>query len=177
MSQSYLLNCTCGKQTVVRPTQAGGKVACLCGQSLSVPKLRELRQLPSAVETEGPSDLRSWSMGRGIVFSSGVLVSLLAVGAIGYLGWLRKDMDVSRPKLEEVFTMDSIESWTPAQTYQVWAGIRDAPLVRFYEPRYLVDRARLKKNTQWLSLAGGLFVIGVGMCAGALARSRRSMSG
>ena len=47
MSICYLLPCSCGNSVPVESHQAGGSVNCTCGQSLNVPSLRDLRELPT----------------------------------------------------------------------------------------------------------------------------------
>ena len=86
----YLLPCTCGEKVRVEAAQAGGQVACACGKTLSVPTLRGLRALE-----EAPADAaaakraadRRWSPLQGILFSSGLLVTVIALGVVAYAFW------------------------------------------------------------------------------------------
>ncbi len=41
--QQLLVECECGRKTPVTSAQCGGRVACLCGRSVDVPRLRQLR--------------------------------------------------------------------------------------------------------------------------------------
>jgi hypothetical protein len=50
---SYLLSCDCGKHVSVTEGSAGAALKCECGRTISVPSLRQLRQLPR--EDELPS--------------------------------------------------------------------------------------------------------------------------
>ncbi len=80
MKAVYLLPCSCGQKVPVDAGQAGAKIACSCGQQLNVPTFRALRELEqivpvaaAAVESGG-----GWNAIRGMMFSFGLLVSLVA---------------------------------------------------------------------------------------------------
>ena len=80
MKAVYLLPCSCGQKVPVDAGQAGAKIACACGQQLSVPTFRALRELEqevpvAAAAVEGGG---GWSAIRGMMFSLGLLVSLVA---------------------------------------------------------------------------------------------------
>jgi len=98
MKAVYLLPCPCGNKVPVDGGQAGAKISCTCGKQLTVPTFRALKELEmeaqavasAAVAREAPA----WSTGRGMLFSFGLLVSVIATLLIcynGYLCWVTWD--------------------------------------------------------------------------------------
>src|SRR5688572_16997649 len=87
MSDQYLLPCSCGQTVRVGRAQAGQGVACACGKQLTVPTLRGLRELePAAPEGSAPGQA-AWGPVRGAVFSSGLVIALLAFLFSAYQLW------------------------------------------------------------------------------------------
>ena len=117
-SMNYLLSCHCGRKTVVTRSQAGQEVLCACGNKLSVPTLRGLRELPPAetlnVESSSSTTLQAaesaWKGWRGILVS---LLASVLVCSIGYGVWnlyLRLQVDTSyTEELERQAGRDLIE--------------------------------------------------------------------
>src|SRR5450432_3398339 len=81
MSQ-HLLTCVCGRQLPVELGQAGEQLRCECGTNISVPTLRQLRQLPVAAEV-APAQVakRAWGARQGAIAASLIFVGLLLMGA------------------------------------------------------------------------------------------------
>jgi len=49
-SMKYLLSCSCGQSVEVEPSQAGQTVVCVCGATLLVPSMLQVKALPIAPE-------------------------------------------------------------------------------------------------------------------------------
>jgi hypothetical protein len=80
MKTLYLLPCACGRRLEIDAGQAGTQIDCSCGQTLSVPSVRGLRQLeivaePAAVD----SPPATWNPVRGAIFSLGLLLAASAL--------------------------------------------------------------------------------------------------
>src|ERR1041385_6477136 len=90
MKAVYLLPCSCGKKVPVDAGQAGAQVKCDCGQQLAVPTFRALRNLeqekPATEAAAGAAagETSEWNPVRGVMFSFGLLLSLIAAVLIGY---------------------------------------------------------------------------------------------
>jgi hypothetical protein len=103
MNAVYLLPCSCGKKVRVDAGQAGAKVNCECGQQLAVPTFRGLRNLE--LESAPISEVArggqppGWSTVRGVLFSLGLLVAVVAGGIVCYQLYFY------------YLTMDGGESW------------------------------------------------------------------
>jgi hypothetical protein len=90
MKAVYLLPCSCGKKVPVDAGQAGAKVTCECGQQLAVPTFRALRNLEQEKPVEAAAAGATagkgseWNPVRGIMFSFGLLLSLIAAVLVCY---------------------------------------------------------------------------------------------
>jgi hypothetical protein len=86
MKAVYLLPCTCGNKTPVDAGQAGTKVSCACGQQLAVPTFRGLRNLERESSAVPAANARgsSWSGTRGLLFSTGMLVTVISTVLVCY---------------------------------------------------------------------------------------------
>src|SRR5436189_5850500 len=73
----YLVECNCGNKLPVEMGQAGGRVACTCGNLVDVPPLRKLQHLPTA-ETEVARPTSTWSARKGVITASLLLAGALA---------------------------------------------------------------------------------------------------
>ncbi len=107
-SMNYLLSCHCGRNTIVTRSQAGQVVLCACGNKLSVPTLRGLKELPPAdalnVYRSSSTTLQAaesaWKGWRGILVS---LLATIFVCSIGYGAWnLFQRLRVDTSYTEEV---------------------------------------------------------------------------
>jgi hypothetical protein len=86
MGKKYLLRCSCGREQVVEPAQAGQTIWCACGKGLEVPTLLAMRHLPLAPAERMPERDAAWGV-RHRLMSIGALVLLLALGWVGLLVW------------------------------------------------------------------------------------------
>jgi len=120
----YLLPCSCGQQVRVEPAQAGGQIACQCGQSLTVPTLRALRMLDPA----GPDAATSrqiprgqWSRTQGALFSIGLAIAVISLAILAYTFFmfvqatpLTRDYT---PELSEL-SSQQVDQLTALETYE-----------------------------------------------------------
>jgi len=118
VSARYQLPCSCGRQIVVEPRQAGEAMVCSCGASLQVPTLLEMRSLepvPALAEPR-PSD-SGWGGRHRLLLLGGVFVSVAMVAGV----WLSLN-----PPLSSVGTVSpetiqqTAQTLTPAQTWAIW---------------------------------------------------------
>ena len=91
MSKCYLLPCSksdCQQKIEVETRHAGGTIACpKCGTDVSVPRLRELKQLaPPEISGKGSDSDKFTQPNRtkSVLFSSGLGLAVIA-GAIGWV--------------------------------------------------------------------------------------------
>lgn len=74
----YALKCSCGESIAVTAGQAGDEVTCpKCGEKVSIPLLRELRQSPR-VEADDQAEPASGSLPLRVGFGAAGMVALVA---------------------------------------------------------------------------------------------------
>lgn len=76
---SLFVSCECGQQTSVSPAKCGGEVRCLCGASISVPPLSDLRKAmaanpPQVIEEPREVDEEVWRPFRPVPMAFAVLL-------------------------------------------------------------------------------------------------------
>lgn len=86
MSEQFLLPCSCGQKTRITTAQAGAQVRCVCGQSLSVPTLRGIRQLENAPPEAAAKRSGTWSPIHGALFASGLAIASIGIVFLAYFG-------------------------------------------------------------------------------------------
>jgi hypothetical protein len=164
----YLLPCSCGEKVRVEPAQAGGLVACTCGQSLTVPTLRGLRALE-----EAPADVanlrggRRWGPVQGALFSIGLVVTVVALAVVTYTFVLFLDAsqytrDMS-PEVNE-FSGMQIDQMTAMEVYDEFVALRSEglgeigvlPWVHFQR---VVAEQRILMISSGIAAAIGLFAV------------------
>ncbi len=99
---NYLLPCTCGQKIPIEPRRAGETVQCPCGLTQQAPTLREIRQLPRAVDESPPAARREVAWGaRQRLLMAGTIVVVIAVVLALLIAQLRPSApySVAKPEL------------------------------------------------------------------------------
>ncbi len=136
MRSTYLLPCRCGARVAVGSAQAGELVQCAaCGTSLTVPTLRELRQLEVVAAPSRRRNVARWNarkiwMMLGLYLAAGALVTLAVL-------WAR------RPDLPDPSTLSPLDSW------QVWMTLRQglSRRVSWFTYQLIESRRNLRLHT------------------------------
>lgn len=105
----HLFTCNCGKSFPVATKQAGQLVKCsACQETVTLPKLRDLKALPLDEASQGESQQKAkassnWSFGRGSLFSALMFALLISVGysAYGSYNWLSTPQQLTTEKMIE----------------------------------------------------------------------------
>lgn len=150
-------------------TQAGADVTCSCGNTLPVPTLLKLKQLPQVREDESKRAAANWTPLQGGVFVAGASIALISLGVVAYLAWERSKLDTRKPKVrsKEQFIEDSHKrdvdylwkAWDALSDKQAW------PRHRHRIPKYAVHREtdRRLRSRQFVAL--GFTAAGVAISA------------
>lgn len=166
--KKFLLSCDCGSVTPVSGGQAGDKIACAdCGQSLSVPKLRELSRMPLAEETERGRQ-RNWDVSKGLLLLGG----LLAVVSWTTAAWLRIPIS---PPVDTTVIRQNISEKTDTEIYEAWRDYFSKTTVA--RPQLVVEKlfaqqAQLRNGLSIALLVSGGIGATIGI-AGAVGFGRR----
>ena len=163
MTQHYLLPCSCGQKVRVANAQAGGQAACGCGNRLSVPTLRGLRELELAPPEARPSR-PGWSPLHGVLFASGIAVAAVGLALVGYslLRYMQlSGLSVDRSGDVVQFESANIDKLTPVQILGVWSELVDEGLGEKRTPIWLAAKEKRAEYQTWMIIGGGAFAVGV----------------
>jgi hypothetical protein len=174
----YLLPCSCGQSVSVEFSQAGGQVRCACGKVLDVPSMRAIRQLEPAAASPGrPARARrSWSPIQGVLFAVGLLLMAGGLGHAGYLQIGRLGLPTQETDWDNLeVVMETMDSLTIDQTWEVWNIMRDAPIGPYSPPDFIMFRrvSAIWLRRIWISLAvaaGGFMLAACALVIGPRAK-------
>lgn len=131
----YLLPCpACGDKQRIDSRQAGETVHCKkCGEAVTVPTLRGLRDLePAEVSPESrPPAKANWSVVQGVLFSMGLLLAIVAglMSARHFLAYgLTLEHTQDRTSEVDQYTDEIIDNMPLSETMQLWAELRKGAL-------------------------------------------------
>lgn len=172
----YELTCTCGAKHAVTVSQAGQSIHCPCGNSLAIPTLRGLKELPQ-VQTPATGTTRAIDQaprGKPSV-AIGVLVTtfFIALAAAIFVGYQRWTMDTSQT--EESERQAAIEMFDQADATllsEAWDQFSTTALGPPSKPAFYYVEKRRQKLESGLGLALGIALVS-GLAAGAMAAGRR----
>lgn len=165
----YLLPCPrCGEKTPIETRHAGEQRTCVCGATLDVPTLREIRNLETAepVATVGRSR-PNWNASLGCLFAGGILVALIGAGAVAMGTMGIKGLPKPPPvPFDAEGAAAEVRLWTPKESYEVWSTMRKGGLGAYVTPahvqaREMVGRLQMVSNI-------GYAVIGLGFLMSAV---------
>lgn len=177
MKTAYLLPCTCGRKCEVDAGQAGTQISCSCGQPLTVPSIRGLRQLETVSTPDGERETASWSPARGAIFSLGLFVaaagvSLSAVhGYWFYITTRSEDPAVVQLEIEH----HRIDHLSPVDSVQLFRQEESEGLGEPNPPEWTKIDEQHESSRRWGII--GMFVAGTGLLASAgsmVGRSKRT---
>ncbi|MBN1853433.1 MAG: hypothetical protein JW829_11940 [Pirellulales bacterium] len=159
----YSLPCPCGKKIPVKLSQAGETIRCVCGTTLQIPAMREIKQLEPCDQQSSDGSLNpkaTWGRREGQMLL-GILMVVIGLGLSAYFYQ-------TRPKLLD------ISSFSPMDTWILWLDLRNGPDRHLspYDQEYM-ERRGINRVAMWSALALasiGLLVL----IHGSLMRRRRS---
>ncbi|QDS86811.1 hypothetical protein EC9_09850 [Rosistilla ulvae] len=118
----HLFTCPCGDSFPISTAQAGQSISCPhCNQSVLLPKLRDLKQLPSAQLAEEASPDRGWSGGQGLLFSVifACLLASLGMSAWSSYRWLQIEKPPTRDEMIAI-GHEEIANHSAPQLQEFW---------------------------------------------------------
>ncbi|QDV66946.1 hypothetical protein Poly24_06350 [Rosistilla carotiformis] len=118
----HLFTCPCGESFPISAAQAGQSIVCPhCNQSIQLPKLRDLKQLPSAQVAEEASPARGWSGGQGLLFSVifACLLASLGMSAWSSYRWLQIEKPPTRAMMIATGEKE-IDTYEAPQLLEFW---------------------------------------------------------
>ena len=157
MVAKYLLPCTCGRQIVVEPRQAGQIIPCACGTSLQAPTLLDMTALePAPMVLASPPPPATWGLKNRLR----LLGAVLLLGAIGGAAWLYFGRPVSRfDVIDPEQLRETAKGLSPLQTWNYWEKMKEG-LDRRTDQAYA---AALLRFHMWQAVVAAVALLGVGL--------------
>lgn len=153
----HLITCPCGKAFPVSLAQAGQSVQCpQCSETIALPNLGQLKQLPVAEDIPQANRNEPWSVGRGVLFSAlfaGLLAMVIASAWTSY-----KWMSVPRPPtIDEVIAQGQKEigQHNAPQLLEFWVNWGQPGMGVRYTPGYAQVQRYREKWQMWSYAAYG----------------------
>lgn len=140
----YLVECNCGNKLPVEVGQAGGRIACTCGNLVDVPPLRKLRHLLTA-DTEAARPTSAWSTRKGVITASLLLAGALAI--VNAWSWFTQP---TVPEFDPLGYQHAIEQrlnkMTPGQSWDLWIAYYKPMAERGFGSLQLANRGLIEKT-------------------------------
>lgn len=165
MTVKYLLPCSCGRQIVIEPRQAGETISCSCGASLQTPTLLNMTTL----ELAPPESVREPSSNWGLKHRVRLLGTVLVVSAIFGGVWLFLKRPISPfDTIDPERIRQTAQKFSPLQTWDIWETMKQG-LDRRTDQQYAAALLRFRLR-QGVVIAVAL--LGVGLIAAGMVRSK-----
>ena len=136
MNPAYRLNCPkCQRTLAITPAQAGESLTCECGHELTVPTLRQLRQLPTCNTDQGAAARPTGPPAK------------------------RKALDISPPAFQEIDR--DVQQLPAKESWDAWKYFRQQKLDDRPTPDFVKNRSKHRELTAllyaaWATTASGL---------------------
>lgn len=170
MSARYLLTCSgCQKQVPVEAGRAGGNVTCECGETLEVPTMRALRELPqetAPAEAESVSSPvaasaeSNWGPKQGVLLLG---LILFVAGLIPTLYMAATYPKLNMPTQEKMRDIAELQfdQMTLTRSWEVWKGIIEEQGLTTQPTLYEANYEKLAgQHNQWLAIFGSIAGLG-----------------
>ena len=168
---TYLLNCPCGADLHVDSSLAGGQVVCNdCGESVDVPSLRLLKQLPRLDEPQPEEHKPKELVGNestDVVRNLGAIIVIICVLALSLLLVFRFRSITGFTASDAISLGERhIDSLNMLQTWEMWGeinemglGSRDQVGLPALEARRLAVMYTLMGVVTLIGLAGAVMFV------------------
>ena len=163
MITKYQLPCSCGRSIPVELNQAGRQVTCVCGKSMEVPSMRELRKLPTSEEPDARSSQRpSWNLTAGSFFAVGLLVAVVSALVAGAMQFRAMQFSSFKPAEENLTEwIQELDKAGPEQLFTEWNeslefGLGDHHHSPFVMAQHNADFYTGARNAALLVMLGGI---------------------
>lgn len=174
----YRLTCPCGVSHSVSTSQAGQEFHCTCGNTLQVPTLRGLKELPQIdpVASEGPrrkdvDQARRPSILLGTLF----VIIVLAVPTAIFFGYQRMKLDTSlTQEADQQQAFEQLDAAGPLQLSEAWDSYSTIPLGPPAKPPFYYVQ-RHARTLEWrMAIAGTIALLAAIAAASVLVIHRQS---
>ncbi len=173
----YQLTCPCGAKHAVTVSQAGQSLTCSCGNSLEIPTLRGLKELPVIEPTAEPArraiDKPAGgrpSMAVGLL----VTVCFLALSTAVFYGYWRVVLDTSQTEeSERQAAFELLDQADPVVLSDAWDQYSTTGLGPPNKPTFYYVEQKRKQLETGLAIASGV-AVAAALATGVVASRRRT---
>lgn len=146
----------------VETRQAGATIQCKgCGNTLEVPKLREIRQLDMLEPDTPVRTKRNWSATEGVLFVSGVLLLVFAAAASYYTFAYRLNYNVEKPDAANIEFAHEMSEIPLVDSWQVWQQFTKKQIDSRPTPYHVLAQGEVARLDGWLKIFGVLAACGL----------------
>lgn len=174
----YRLTCPCGVAHSVSTSQAGQEIHCSCGNSLQVPTLRGLKELPPSqpVASERPTRKDADQARRpSILLGSLFAIIFLAIPTAIFFGYQRMKLDTSlTQEADQQQAFEELDAAGPLQLSEAWDSYSTIPLGPPTKPPFYYVQ-RYARTLEWrIAIAGTVALLAALAAAVVLVVHRQS---
>lgn len=172
---NYLLLCDCSSQFIIGTTDAGKTLQCAdCGNSIVVPNLREIRELPTAEPTNVAKDL-TWEKQNGLLFGVGIVLFTLCLLLALFEFYQASQLNLNDTTEEEISYGNAvIDQMPPMAAIQQWRLIQSIGLGDQREVEFLQNKALYETHQFYAMLECGVAAFGLVLCGIAFVMRKRT---
>jgi hypothetical protein len=164
MTQHYLLPCSCGQKVPVASAQAGGQVMCGCGNRLSVPTLRGLRELKVAPAEATAQSRPGWSPLHGGFFAAGLCIAAVGLVLVTYFLWRYTQLvGLSTDRSSDVIRVEAaqIDKLSAVQLLGTWSDLLGEGLGEKRTPIWVAAKEKIHSYLMWVTAGGAALAVGL----------------
>lgn len=173
---NYRLNCPCGVVHSVSTSQAGQEIHCTCGNSLQVPTLRGLKELPpidapgaAQVPQRHADDARRPSILLGTMFA----LIFLSVPTAIFFGWQRMKLDTSlTQESDRQYAFAQLDAAGPLALSELWENYETHSLGSPSKPDFYLIQQRARTLEMGTAIACGVALLAAIVAAAVLVMQR-----
>jgi hypothetical protein len=159
---TYLLTCECGLDIPVQIVQAGDQLTCSCGAHITVPNLRDVKQLPLAdYQLDKPKG--EWNATGGSIFAIAIIFIAVGLTIAAYNYFVGNQLNQTTNTTAEAteYRDIMIDQMPPLESIQIFGLILSRGLNEQQTVDFLVEQKKQQAFFSWAK--GGLILSVIGL--------------
>ena len=159
---TYLLTCECGLNMPVQVAQAGAQLTCSCGAHITVPNLRDVKQLPLA-DDQLNTPQGEWNATGGSIFAIAIVFIAvgLTVAAYNYSAGKQLTQTTDTTAETNEYGTIVIDQMPPLESIEIFAVIVGHGLGEQQTVDFRVEQKKQQAFFSWAK--GGLILSVIGL--------------
>ena len=158
---TYLLTCECGLDMPVQVAQAGDQLTCSCGARITVPNLRDVKQLPLA-DDQLAKPKGEWNATGGSIFALAIVFIAAGLTVATYNYSVGKQLiTTDTTDAANEYGNIVIDQMPPFESIEIFAIIVGRGLGEQQTVDFLVEQKKQRAFYNWAK--GGLLLSAIGL--------------